>query len=429
MTRKSSRKPRPFKTISLFTGAGGMDYGFEAAGFETVAAVEMDHDACETLRANRSFPVIEKRIEAIPSAELLETAGLRAGEVDLLIGGPPCQPFSKSAYWSSGDTKRLEDPRANTLWEYMRCVEELQPTVFVLENVYGLGYEGKADGLNLLVRLTDEVNQRVGTKYRISKKLVNTVEYGVPQIRERFFLVAHREGKAFRFPAVTHRRPDVEDPQVALFGSELLDPVTSWDAIGGMTRDPSEELRVCGQWAELLPSIPEGENYLWHTKRKGGKPLFGWRSRYWSFLLKLAKNRPSWTIQAQPGPAIGPFHWENRKLSVAEMAALQTFPRGLRFVGSRVSVQKQIGNAVPSLVTEVLGRAIREELFDQKDTAPMRLAVPARRPIPARERLRPVPKKFLRLQADHPDYDDLRKEAKRKQAAADAASDLEPVQA
>lgn len=418
MARRSNRapSPRPLKTVSLFTGAGGMDYGFEAAGFETVVAVEMDQDACATLRRNRAFPVLERRIESIPSVELLAAGGLQRGGVDLLIGGPPCQPFSKSAYWSNGDTRRLNDPRANTLWEYMRFVEELQPAVFVLENVYGLGYEGKAEGLNLLVRLTEEVNGRAGTNYRISKKLINTVEYGVPQIRERFFLVAHREGKTFRFPPPTHRRPDVDDPQVALFGSTLLDPVTAWDAIGGMNPDSSEDLRVRGQWAELLPSIPEGENYLWHTKRKGGKPLFGWRSRYWSFLLKLAKAKPSWTIQAQPGPAIGPFHWDNRRLSVPEMAAIQTFPVGLTFVGSRVSVQRQIGNAVPSLVTEVLGREIRRQLFSQEITDPLKLAVPLNRPIPRPARVRPVPKKFLHLVGDYPDSDDVRRAKKRSRA-------------
>jgi DNA (cytosine-5)-methyltransferase 1 len=142
-------------------------------------------------------------------------------------------------------------------------------------------------------------------------------------------------------------------------------------------------------------------------------PLFGWRSRYWSFLLKLAKNKPSWTIQAQPGPAIGPFHWDNRRLSIAEMAAIQTFPRGLRFVGSRVSLQKQIGNAVPSLVTEVLGREIRRQLFGEEIKEPLKLAVQIKRPIPPPERVKAVRKKFLHLLGDHPNYDDLRKEARK----------------
>lgn len=279
--------------------------------------------------------------------------------------------------------------------------------------MYGLGYKGKSEGIDLLVRLTEELNQRTGSHYRISKKLINTADYGVPQIRERFFLVAHREGKVFRFPSATHSRPD-NGPQASLFGSGHLDPVTAWDAIGGIPLDPNEDLAVRGQWADLLPSIPEGENYLWHTKRKSGKPLFGWRSRYWSFLLKLAKNKPSWTIQAQPGPAIGPFHWTNRRLSVAEMAAIQTFPAGLHFSGSRVSLQKQIGNAVPSLVTEVLGREIRRQLFGQDISGSPKLAVRVKHPIPPPDPVKSVPRKFLHLRGDHPDYDDLRREAKRR---------------
>src|SRR4051794_30364693 len=111
------------KLISLFSGAGGMDYGFEAAGFETAVALEFDHDCCETLRRNRRWPVIERSIFDVPTAELLEVGGLKAGEADLLIGGPPCQPFSKSGYWAKGDSKRLDDPRADTLAAYMRMVE------------------------------------------------------------------------------------------------------------------------------------------------------------------------------------------------------------------------------------------------------------------------------------------------------------------
>ena len=95
---------RKLRTVSLFSGAGGLDYGFEAAGFDTVVAVEFDRDSCSTLRANRPWAVIERDIQAVPGRELLDAAGMRAGEVDLVIGGPPCQPFSKSAYWANGDT-------------------------------------------------------------------------------------------------------------------------------------------------------------------------------------------------------------------------------------------------------------------------------------------------------------------------------------
>src|SRR5262249_20870024 len=127
--------------------------------------------------------------------------------------------------------------------------------------------------------------------------------------------------------------------------------------------DLSDDLEVRGKWAELLPSIPEGQNYLWHTSRGEGLPLFGWRRRYWNFLLKLAKDRPSWTIQAQPGPAVGPFHWKNRRLSTRELCRLQTFPDNVSIIGDRGSIQRQVGNAVPSLLAEVLARAIRYQLL------------------------------------------------------------------
>src|SRR5262249_44394676 len=151
--------------------------------------------------------------------------------------------------------------------------------------------------------------------------VLNAADYGVPQHRERVFIIGSRDGRPFQFPTQTHG-----DPSNVYEGT--LEPFrTAWDALGDLPmllNDPA--LRTTGKWADLLPSIPEGENYLWHTNRGGGEPLFGWRTKYWSFLLKLAKNRPSWTIQAQPGSAIGPFHWCDRKLSSRELCRLQTFP-------------------------------------------------------------------------------------------------------
>src|SRR5438034_362028 len=101
--------------ISLFTGAGGLDYGFEAAGFRTAVAVDLDPRCCNTLRCNRGWPVIERDIASVPTEDLLSAAKLEPGEADVLIGGPPCQPFSKSGFWATGEAKRLADPRATTL--------------------------------------------------------------------------------------------------------------------------------------------------------------------------------------------------------------------------------------------------------------------------------------------------------------------------
>jgi len=384
------------RIISLYTGAGGMDYGFEAAGFETAVALEFDHDCCETLRRNRAWPVIERSIFDVSTRELLRTGTLTRGAVDLLIGGPPCQPFSKSGYWARGDSARLDDPRADTLAAYMRVVEEALPKAFVLENVEGLAYSGKDEGLALLLERIARINRRTKSNYRPSFKVLNAADYGVPQIRERFILVAARDGSEFTFPPPVFM-PAPEEPTLLPSGQEAFYR-TAWDAIGDLPEDPGEDLGVRGKWASLLPSIPEGKNYLWHTDRGGGLPLFGWRRRYWTFLLKLAKNRPSWTIQAQPGPAVGPFHWRSRRLSARELCRLQTFPDNVTVAGNRGSVQKQIGNAVPSLLTEVLGRAMRTQLLGLRATGGALKLLPTRKlPLPEAERVRPVPRALRRL--------------------------------
>jgi len=390
------------KAISLYTGVGGLDFGFEAAGFRTAVAVEMDPVSCRTIRLNRKWPVLEGDIHQISSKAILDAANLRRGEADVLIGGPPCQPFSKSSYWVRGDSRRLDDPRADTLTAYLRVLRDTRPRAFLLENVPGLIYKGKDEGILHLARGIDAINRAVGTNYRVSCAVVNSVGYGVPQMRERVFLVGSRDGAPFAFPAYTHG----EAPEGELLKSSLEPHRTAWDALGDLPADPNDQsLDMGGYWAELLPSIPEGQNYLWHTHRGGGKPLFGWRTRYWSFLLKLAKNRPSWTIQAQPGSSIGPFHWRNRRLSAREMCRLQTFPDDLIFDCGRGDLQRMLGNAVPSLVTEVLAIAMRRQLFgDRKRKFALKLLPPKRVNLPSPEHVRKVPEKYLHLVGNHDDH-------------------------
>jgi DNA (cytosine-5)-methyltransferase 1 len=383
------------KTISLYTGAGGLDYGFEAAGFETAVAIELDPTCVKTLMHNRSWPVICAPIESVPTSAILEKAS--AEMIDVLVGGPPCQPFSKSGFWASGETKRLDDPRASTLESFLRVLEETRPRAFLMENVEGLGFAGKDDGLRYIEQRLQQINVRQETNYRLRTAVLNAADYGVPQIRRRFFLIAARDGTPFGFPARTHHPPqrgtcDARAPYR-----------TAWDALYNVSVSPSDgDLRVRGKWAELLPTIPEGQNYLWHTPRGGGEPLFGWRRRYWSFLLKLAKDLPSWTIQAQPGPATGPFHWSNRRLSAREMARLQTFPADVEIVGGYGDVQRQLGNAVPSLVAEVLAREISGQLLARPVNGPLRLAIDAAPlPPPKPEMPKPVPQRYLSLRGSH----------------------------
>lgn len=392
-----------FTAISLYTGAGGLDLGFEAAGFDTRVAVEMDGPSVETLRANRDWPVIDRSIHDVTSDELLRMAGLEVGEADVLIGGPPCQPFSKAGYWASGDARRLDDPRADTVAAFLRVVRDTQPRAFLMENVAGLAYRGKDEGFRLIQSTLESINRACGTRYQANLLVLNAADYGVPQIRERALLIASRDGAYIgSFPA-THAPTSLEAQRALPLDTRLPPYRTAWDALWDLEDDDSPELAMRGKWGDLLPSIPEGANYLHHTERGEGMPLFGWRRRFWNFLLKLAKDQPSWTLTAQPGPATGPFHWKSRRLSGRELCRLQTMPDSFEVIGTIGTVQKQVGNAVPSALAEMLALGIRQRLLgDDAIESVTPTLIPERcDDVPPPEPVQPVAEKYLHLVGEH----------------------------
>lgn len=404
--KSSSQRPKRHSrrtVVSLFTGAGGLDIGLEEAGFCVALCVEKDTAARETIQLNRPrWSLAEPGdIHLLAPEAALEQTGLQPGELTLLSGGPPCQPFSKSGYWARGDSSRLSDPRASTLHAYLQWVEAFLPEAILLENVSGLVFRAKDEGLRLLVSGLEAINRRRGVTYRPHVIQVNAVSFGVPQARERVVLVAHRDGHDFKLPPPTHFSPS---QAAQLPGAEPYR--TAWDAIGDLDSDVwPDELRLTGKWAELVPSIPEGMNYLWHTPRGGGLPLFGWRTRYWSFLLKLAKDRPSWTLQAEPGPATGPFHWRSRRLSIRELCRLQTFPDDYVICGRYREAQRQVGNAVPPAVGELLGLEIRRQLLKERVRRRLRLVPGRRSSCPPPEAPLEVPRAYRSLAGscrDHP---------------------------
>lgn len=400
MVGKSRSTPSGLTSISLFTGAGGLDLGLEAAGFTTLLCVEEDESARKTVSLNRpSWQLSDPGdIHELTPRKILAQAGARKGEVTVLAGGPPCQPFSKSGYWRSGDTARLRDPRARTLRAYLAMLESALPEVLLLENVAGLAYSGKSEGLRLLQQGIKKVNRARRTSYKLQVLHINSADYGVPQLRERVFLLAHRDGRCVDMPSPTHGDPEAINPD--------LEPYrTAWDAIGDLdTRTWPTELDPTGSYAGLLPSIPEGWNYLWHTRRGGGEPLFGWRKRYWSFLLKLAKSKPSWTIQAKPGPSTGPFHWRNRRLSIRELCRLQTIPDEYVISGTYPAAHRQAGNAVPPLIGELLGNTVRSQLLGHRPRRRLSLLQDARPHCPRAQPSRAVPEEFLALRGEHSDH-------------------------
>lgn len=202
--------------ISLFSGAGGLDLGFEEAGFSISVAVESDPACCETLSANRpDLAVINKPIQDVSSEEILDKGDLKVLEADLVIGGPPCQPFSLA-----GKRKGLLDERGQLVFEFARVVKETLPKAFVLENVKGLTNWNKGEALTELIAFLEEPVVWNGNEYRYTiapPQVLDAAKYGVPQHRERLFIVGNRIGKSFSYPEPT-----------------TPDPLTVNDAIGDL---------------------------------------------------------------------------------------------------------------------------------------------------------------------------------------------------
>jgi DNA (cytosine-5)-methyltransferase 1 len=353
----------------LFSGAGGLDLGVEQAGFDVRAAIEYDGDACASLRANfQGTAVIEGDIRTVSTKQLLAAARVKSGDVELLVGGPPCTPFSKSGYWLE-EKRRGLDPNATLLEHYVRFLDEVRPRMFLLENVFALAYaNANRPWLEFLLESFD----RLG--YSVTQRTVLAADYGVPQRRQRLIIVGSLEG-APAFPEPTHTGPHERRTWDA---DGLLPHVTSANAIADLEcrddlTEPEEE--VGGKYGHLLAAIPEGDNYLFYTEKRGHPvPLFGWRKRYWSFLLKLDPDQPAPTIQAQPGPYVGPFHWRNRRLRLLEIKRLQTFPDDFVIAGSRRSAQRQIGNAVPPLLSRKIAEVLAEGRLADGDAAQLSIA-------------------------------------------------------
>lgn len=343
--------------ISLFAGAGGLDLGAERAGYQVRAAVEWDRDAAATMEKNfgqLAAPVICKDILKTPTAEILRSAGMRPGQrPDLLIGGPPCTPFSKSGFWLEYKREGL-DPDASLLQAYTRVLAEAKPHRFVLENVYGLTYANKASQ-PAYRRLVQEID---AAGYHFDARVLNAADYGVPQARPRLFIIGvPKDEPAPQLPLPTHGG----QWERRVSGDPKRSHVTAGQALAGLVTEPEPQEVVNGKYGHLLSDIPPGDNYLFYTDKRGHpEPQFAWRSKYWSFLLKLSPDKPAPTIQAQPGPYVGPFHWNNRRLRVGEVKRLFCYPDDFELVGNRTSVQAQLGNSVPPLLAEQVLRAFAE---------------------------------------------------------------------
>lgn len=339
------------RIISFFTGAGGLDLGFDLAGYDVVYATDIDSLSCETLKANLGGMLSKKTIVEQADIRKIDPTTLPK-DVDLVIGGPPCQSFSASGRRAGGAAGRL-DARGTLFEAYCKIISHVKPKAFLFENVRGILGTNKGQDWAAIVDAFREIG------YSISYRILDALDYGAPQQRERMILVGHKLNHEFIFP-----RP--------LFGPDSAsgDPhIASGKALEGIVEDEDKESIMLknGKYAYLLPLVPPGENYLFFTAKRGyPNPVFAYRSRFSDFLYKANPNLPIKTLIASPGKYTGPFHWENRCFTVKEYMRLQGFPDGYKFVGERSDKIKQIGNSVSPKLSYIMALAIAKQIFGKK---------------------------------------------------------------
>jgi DNA (cytosine-5)-methyltransferase 1 len=306
------------------------------------------------MKANKFFHHTEHILGDIKATSAKDYSALlkeNNPEKLILVGGPPCQPFSKAGYWVTHE-KRLgsEDPR-NMIGQYLRVIEELKPDGFILENVESILHPKNKDAVEKL----KESIEKLGYEYIVYK--ANAIDFGVPQKRKRVFFIASKN-KIIGEPLKTHgNKKEIAINKDLLPHERVIDWIGKYDDYSYSDNYDSIE----GKYYEELKAVPPGQNYIALTEKRGyPNPKFVAGKRYWSFLLKLHPSKPSWTIIASPGHWEGPFHWKSRRLRLKEISAIQTFPEDYNFVGSRRSIHKQIGNAVPAL----LGKAMIKHLVN-----------------------------------------------------------------
>lgn len=351
MSTNTSKKP---KALSLFSGAMGLDLGLEKAGIEVVACVEQNHLACETIRHNRkNISVFEGDISELDPLSVLSKIKESGSDIDLIVGGPPCQAFSVF-----GKRKGLNDIRGRLVYDFVRFVKAIKPKAFLMENVRGLmSMKTNKDSTpgSLLTELFKEFKS---AGYRVDAFVVNSVNYGAPQIRERLILIGNRIGKKASFPLPTHSDNPINGQKNF---KNLGDVIRNF-------RDPDTDLMdFSARKKKFLSLVPEGGNWrslpLPIQMESMGKSFFlkGGRSAYWR---RLSWDSPSPTVVTMPNHASTSMCHpeETRALTVGECAAIQGFPTKWKFLGNPVDKYKQIGNAVPIVLGEVAGKALIELL-------------------------------------------------------------------
>ncbi len=367
------------KYLSFFSGALGLDLGLESAGFEPLLACEVDKDCTATITANKPCLPVIGDIRDYNAKQILDIAGIKEHEeVDLIVGGPPCQAFS-----TAGARKSFEDERGNVFLKYLEVATEIAPKFIVIENVRGLlsaplkhrphnkrgaeypdlGSDEKAGGaLAYIIKYLEM------SGYGVSFNLYNSANFGTPQVRERVIIIASRDGQKLPYLRPTHSEHESHG---------LLKWNTTRNAIEHLSdEDNQERLEFPEKRLKFFELLGPGE-YWKHLPEHLQKEALG--NAYNSgggktgFYRRVPWDKPSPTLVTSPiMPATSLAHPEElRPLSVAEYAALQQFPKNWVFKGKTLSKYRQIGNAVPCGVGKAIGDLLVRHTAGDEITPPL----------------------------------------------------------
>ena len=330
------RPRRELSAVSLFAGGGGLTKGVQLAGFNILFVSDINESCGETLRRNFPGAIVETAdVKYLSGTGILTLNGKRAGEISLMCAGPPCQAFT-----ILGKRRSLDDPRGQLVFEYIRLITEVQPEAFLFENVKGILSVNKGRDWQRLLQYFSAT-----TGYKLYWKVLNAVDYGVPQFRERVFVVGLREWKLpFAFPQATHADRD----GLGLFHQGLLPYVTVRQALQHVEGLANHEKRIHGpRVSERYKRTPSGgRDKTDHTDR-------------------LEWDEPAGTVLVGSSAGGGRPHihpTEHRHITVREAARLQSFPDSYVFCRTSTAQYRQIGNAVPPVLARAVAGAIRDAL-------------------------------------------------------------------
>lgn len=357
--------------MSLFSGAMGLDLGFLAAGFKLILANDIDINSFKTVNINiPSVPFILEDINKVSSEELLSKSGVDIGEVDVLTGGPPCQPFS-----TAGRRRGLNDPRASPLKEFVRAIKEIKPRAFVMEEVSGLKssrlkHISAIERRNRVLKPEEEkgsafnsvLDMLRSTGYRFTYDILNAADFGSPQSRNRLIFIGLREGTP-KLPEITHSIRQ----QTTLDGDNLEPWNTLWEATSDLQYKDNSFIEISNPRLKYMLLIPPG-GYWRHLPEDIIKEAMGGayeaEGGKMGFYRRLSWDEPSPTVVGSPlhkGTMF--FHPEaHRPLSVEEYKRIQGFPDDWEIVGKNNTKYKLIGSAVPVHLSYAIAKKVSELL-------------------------------------------------------------------